>query len=105
MGAAFRCDAIDTPPRREGILVVLPRLDECSRHTSQVRRPADASQDTDCDVLYVVGGLYGNVAALDAGRNCTRKRQGLAVEVTNGDFNFFNASTDAWARINQGVRR
>ena len=33
------------------------------------------------------------------------RRHGLHIEVCfNGDFNFFNATTDAWARINQGVR-
>ena len=58
-------------------------------------------------MLYVVGGLYGNVAALDALEEGMERerRQGLAVEVCfNGDFNFFNASPEAWARINQGVR-
>ena len=82
--------------------------DECSpAYVTNARDLADASQDTDCDVLYVVGGLYGNVAALDALEEGIERerRHGLAVEVCfNGDFNFFNASTDAWARINQGVR-
>ena len=82
--------------------------DECSPHyVTNAQDLADASQDTNCDVLYVVGGLYGNVAALDALEEGMERerRHGLAVEVCfNGDFNFFNASTDAWARINRGVR-
>ena len=33
------------------------------------------------------------------------RRHGLSVEVCfNGDFNFFNATSKTWARINQGVR-
>ena len=41
--------------------------DECSpAYVTHAQDLADASQDTACDVLYVVGGLYGNVAALDA---------------------------------------
>ena len=82
--------------------------DDCSpQYVTPVTTLADASQDTDCDVLYVVGGLYGNVAALDALEEGIERerRQGLAVEVCfNGDFNFFNASPETWARINRGVR-
>ena len=81
---------------------------ECSpAYVTHAQDLADASQDTACDVLYVVGGLYGNVAALDALEEgiARERRHGLHIEVCfNGDFNFFNASTDAWARINQGVR-
>ena len=81
---------------------------ECSpAYVTNAQDLADASQDTECDVLYVVGGLYGNVAALEALEEgiARERRQGLAVEVCfNGDFNFFNASPEAWARINQGVR-
>ena len=82
--------------------------DECSPHyITPVTKLADASQDTDCDVLYVVGGLYGNVAALEALEEGMERerRHGLHIEVCfNGDFNFFNATSKAWARINQGVR-
>ena len=82
--------------------------DECSpAYVTNAQDLADASHDTECDVLYVVGGLYGNVAALDALEEGMERerRHGLRIEVCfNGDFNFFNASTDAWARINQGVR-
>ena len=82
--------------------------DECSpAYVTNAQDLADASQDTDCDVLYVVGGLYGNVAALDALEEGIERerRHGLAVEVCfNGDFNFFNATSKTWARINQGVR-
>ena len=82
--------------------------DECSpAYVTNARDLADASQDTDCDVLYVVGGLYGNVAALETLEEGIERerRHGLSVEVCfNGDFNFFNATSKTWARINQGVR-
>ena len=82
--------------------------DECSpAYVTHAQDLADASQDTDCDVLYVVGGLYGNVAALDALEEgiARERRHGLHIEVCfNGDFNFFNATSKTWARINQGVR-
>ena len=55
----------------------------------------------------MVGGLYGNVAALDALEEGMERerRHGLSVEVCfNGDFNFFNATSKTSARINQGVR-
>ena len=82
--------------------------DECSpAYVTNAQDLADASQDTECDVLYVVGGLYGNVAALDALEEgiARERRHGLHIEVCfNGDFNFFNATSKTWARINQGVR-
>ena len=82
--------------------------DECSpAYVTNAQDLADASQDTACDVLYVVGGLYGNVKALEALEEGMERerRHGLAVEVCfNGDFNFFNATSKTWARINQGVR-
>ena len=76
----------------------------CHKRSPPRRRVAGHG---DCDVLYVVGGLYGNVAALDALEEGIERerRHGLAVEVCfNGDFNFFNATSKTWARINQGVR-
>ena len=82
--------------------------DECSpAYVTHAQDLADASQDTDCDVLYVVGGLYGNVKALEALEEGMERerRHGLRIEVCfNGDFNFFNATSKTWARINHGVR-
>lgn len=58
------------------------------------------------DVLYVIGGLYGNVEALDEiermaaeeERQCRRVRL-----VFNGDFNWFNADDTLFREINQRV--
>ena len=82
--------------------------DECSpQYVTPVATLADTTKDIECDVLYVVGGLYGNVKALEALEEGMERerRHGLRIEVCfNGDFNFFNATSKAWARINQGVR-
>ena len=106
--AASRGRDVHTTPRRARLSSSCRAADECSPHyVTPVTKLADASQDTDCDVLYVVGGLYGNVAALDALEEgiARERRHGLRIEVCfNGDFNFFNATSKAWACINQGVR-
>jgi hypothetical protein len=55
------------------------------------------------DVLYVVGGLYGNELALERvlelfGRESGRKRL-----VFNGDFHWFDADPDTFARVQRQV--
>ena len=58
------------------------------------------------DVLYVVGGLYGNSFALDEVERMARveARQGHRVKlVFNGDFNWFNASDELFRQINNRV--
>lgn len=69
---------------------------------------ARAPEET-ADILYVVGGLYGNVAALDALEAMAAEdaaRTGLKVTLCfNGDFNWFNADPDSFRAINQRVLR
>ncbi|MFP3976635.1 metallophosphoesterase family protein [Marinobacter sp. KMM 10035] len=55
------------------------------------------------DVIYVIGGLYGNPFALDEIENMAlaEERQGRSVKlVFNGDFNWFNASDELFRDIN-----
>lgn len=52
--------------------------------------------------LYAVGGLYGNLHALKAVRE--RAEVDHAAIVFNGDFNFFNATPDAWCEVNREIR-
>lgn len=72
-------------------------------------RPEDlcaAPETPDADVLYVIGGLYGNPYALDEIERMAREeeRQGLSVVlVFNGDFNWFNASDSRFRDINERV--
>lgn len=60
-------------------------------------------------ILYVVGGLYGNVAALNAIETMAAEdaaRTGLPVTLCfNGDFNWFNSDADGFRAINQRVLR
>ncbi|WP_417512743.1 hypothetical protein [Marinobacter sp.] len=58
------------------------------------------------DVLYVIGGLYGNPFALDEIERMAlaEERQGRSVKlVFNGDFNWFNANDDLFRDINSRV--
>lgn len=60
----------------------------------------------EADVLYVVGGLYGNPLALDAIEAMAAREiaNGTTVQrVFNGDFNWFNRDPNAFAEINQRV--
>ena len=60
----------------------------------------------DVDVLYIIGGLYGNPYALDEIERMGREeeRQGRSVAlVFNGDFNWFNASNSLFRNINERV--
>ena len=62
-------------------------------------RAADISADT----LYVVGGLYGNVQALDAIERMAAQEAVTAALVFNGDFHWFDAEPAAFAEIQQRV--
>lgn len=58
------------------------------------------------DVLYVVGGLYGNPLALDAIEVMAARElaTGSSVQlVFNGDFNWFNREPNAFVEINRRV--
>lgn len=55
------------------------------------------------DVLYIIGGLYGNPLALDEIENMARaeERQGRSPKLAfNGDFNWFNAGDELFRDIN-----
>ncbi len=55
------------------------------------------------DTLYVVGGLYGNVPALDALLDMVAREPGGATVVFNGDFNWFNVDDAAFTAVNAAV--
>ncbi|OIN04505.1 metallophosphoesterase family protein [Oceanisphaera psychrotolerans] len=64
-----------------------------------------AAPEREC--IYIIGGLYGNWAALDAIETLCRQEvtAGLAEPelVFNGDFNWFNAEDRAFRQINERV--
>jgi hypothetical protein len=68
-------------------------------HPSVFARPAEIT----ADVLYVVGGLYGNLAALDAVERLAQAEHAPVTIVFNGDFHWFDAETAWFAEIDRRV--
>ena len=65
-----------------------------------------AAPTREASTLYVVGGLYGNGAALDAIELLARTDSAghqAPVLCFNGDFNWFNVADREFARVNQRV--
>ncbi len=59
--------------------------------------------DFAAETLYVVGGLYGNLAALTAIEKLAAKERAPVTQVFNGDFHWFDADPDWFAAIEHGV--
>lgn len=84
------------------------KVDELAGRSCPIRyrygaaKIADAPANT-CDVLYVVGGLYGNGFALDAIEEMASREAGEVRICFNGDFNWFNKAAEDFAHINQRV--
>lgn len=68
---------------------------------SDLDRPAELQAET----LYVVGGLYGNPAALEAVQELATTERGPVTIVFNGDFNWFNVDPQSFSTINKEVLR
>ena len=68
-------------------------------------RPADFAVPAaaGCEVLYVVGGLYGNVQALQRVLALFERERGDKRLVFNGDFHWFDIHADAFAAVQRGV--
>ena len=64
-------------------------------------RPADLAADT----LYVVGGLYGNLAAFDAVERMAAGERGPVRVVFNGDYHWFDAEPEWFASVEGRVAR
>lgn len=57
------------------------------------------------DTLYVIGGLYGNLPALDAIEALAARERGPVTLCFNGDFNWFNVDDPSFREINARVLR
>jgi hypothetical protein len=68
-------------------------------------RPSDFAVPASicCEVLYVVGGLYGNVQALHRVIDLFERERGDKRLVFNGDFHWFDVDLSAFAQIQRGV--
>ena len=62
-----------------------------------------AAAEVRCEVLYVVGGLYGNEPALDAVIEAFEREPGARRLVFNGDFNWFDIDPRSFRRVNERV--
>jgi hypothetical protein len=61
------------------------------------------AQPRRAETLYVVGGLYGNVPALDAVEHMAQAEAATPTLCFNGDFNWFNVADREFAEINGRV--
>ena len=61
--------------------------------------------DFSAETLYVVGGLYGNLAALDAIETLASREEVAPHIVFNGDFHWFDAESDWFVEIERRVAR
>ncbi len=55
------------------------------------------------ETVYVIGGLYGNVEALDAVHALAAREPGPVILVFNGDFHWFDVSPADFARVTREV--
>lgn len=68
-------------------------------------RSIAAATERSAEVLYVVGGLYGNAAALDAVERMASAEAGTVRLCFNGDFNWFNVDDAGFRAVNERVLR
>jgi hypothetical protein len=64
-----------------------------------------AAPEHGAETLYVIGGLYGNLPALDAIEAMAAAEPGPVTLCFNGDFNWFNVDDAAFRAINERVFR
>ena len=64
-----------------------------------------AAPERQAETLYVIGGLYGNLQALDAVEAMARAESGPVSLCFNGDFNWFNVDDAGFRAINERVLR
>lgn len=65
----------------------------------------DRPADFEAEVLYVVGGLYGNLEALDAIERLASAEERPVTIVFNGDFHWFDAEPSWFAEIERRIAR
>jgi len=63
------------------------------------------ARERQADILYVIGGLYGNLQALDEVEAMARTEAGPVTLCFNGDFNWFNVDDKGFRSINERVLR
>jgi len=64
-----------------------------------------SAPERQAQTLYVIGGLYGNLQALDAVETMARAEPGPVSLCFNGDFNWFNVDDAGFRELNERVLR
>lgn len=77
----------------------------CPRDYRYAPSVFDRPADLPAEVLYVVGGLYGNLAALDTIEAMAAAECVPVTIVFNGDFHWFDAEPDWFAAIDERLAR
>lgn len=77
----------------------------CPRDYRYAPTVFDRAADLQPDVLYVVGGLYGNLTALDVIEDLAAGESGQVTIVFNGDFHWFDAEPGWFSAIDDRVAR
>jgi hypothetical protein len=76
---------------------------KCPRDYTYAPSVFARAADLTADTLYLVGGLYGNLAALAAIEKLAAAERGPPVNVFNGDFHWFDAAPDWFTAVERGV--
>ncbi|HEY4998909.1 MAG TPA: hypothetical protein VII36_07190, partial [Usitatibacter sp.] len=66
-------------------------------------RVFDREAEVVADTLYVVGGLYGNIEALESVRALAEREPGPVALVFNGDFHWFDVAPEDFSRVTREV--
>ena len=75
----------------------------CPLHYRYALTVFAAPAEVACEVLYVVGGLYGNALALNTVFAAFAAETGATHLIFNGDFNWFNVDPALFQRLNARV--
>jgi hypothetical protein len=75
----------------------------CPLHYRYAPHSLQRAPEVVADTLYVVGGLYGNLPALQAVQAMAAAERAPVTLVFNGDFNWFNIDAAGFAAVNEGV--
>jgi hypothetical protein len=75
----------------------------CPTHYRYSPRDFDREPEIVADTLYVIGGLYGNLEALEALRALAAREAGPVTLVFNGDFHWFDVAGTDFAQITRDV--
>lgn len=75
----------------------------CPPHYGYSPRVFARAADFEAEVIYVAGGLYGNLAALDAIEAMAAAERGAVRLVFNGDFHWFDAEPGLFSHVQRRV--